>query len=78
MSLSRFRPSKPSAASVLITVALLVATSAGSAFAATMITGKDVKDGSLTGADLKDGSVGPKDLAASARVPGPKGDTGAV
>lgn len=77
MNLTRFRPSKPSAASVLVTVALVVTASAGSAFAASQITGKDVKDGSLTGADLKNGSVGLKDLASSARVPGPKGDLGA-
>jgi len=63
-------------------VALLVG--GGTATAAQLITGKDVKNGSLTGADLEDGSVGFKELTRSARnraeKPGPqglKGDTGA-
>jgi hypothetical protein len=35
---------------------------AGTATAASLITGKDVKNGSLTGADIKDGSVAGKDI----------------
>lgn len=46
-------------------VALVVG--AGGATAATAITGKGIKDGSLTGADVKDGSIGVKDLARTAR-----------
>ncbi len=71
--MSRFRPTP---AGVVATVALVVACSAGSAYAATQITGKDVKDGSLTGKDVKDGSLGLKELAPSARVPGPAGPAG--
>lgn len=71
--MSRFRPSP---ATVIATVALVVAASAGSAYAATQITGKDVKDGSLTGADIKDKSIHLADLAKDARVPGPAGKNG--
>jgi len=54
-------------------VALLVG-GAGGATAAKLLTGKDVKDGSLSGKDLKDGSVSGKDLATGpwARRTSPK------
>src|SRR5262245_58652129 len=38
------------------------------------LTGKDVKNSSLTGTDVKDQSLGPADFNGS--VQGPKGDTG--
>jgi hypothetical protein len=71
-------------------VALVVGTT--TATAATLITGKDVKDGSITGRDLKDRSVKQADLSRAIRAqlqqvgaqggapgtPGPKGDAGTV
>jgi Collagen triple helix repeat (20 copies) len=51
-----FRPSQ-----VVAYVALFVALG-GTSFAAVMVTGRQVKDGSLTGTDLKNGSVTGKDL----------------
>ena len=70
-------------------VALVAGTT--SATAASLMTGKDVKDGSLTGRDLKDGSVKAADLAKGLRtridrvgaqgggpgLPGPAGAPGA-
>jgi len=57
---------------------LVAALGAGSATAATIITGRDVKDGSLGSADLRDGSVRVKDLraAAVATLRGHTGKTG--
>jgi hypothetical protein len=48
-------------ANVVATLALFVALG-GSATAALVITGKNVKNGSLTGSDLKNGSVGSVDV----------------
>lgn len=75
-------------ANVISVLALFVALG-GSATAAILITGKNVKNGSLTGADIKDDSVGgvdikdgdllAKDFAAGqlpTGAPGPKGETG--
>jgi hypothetical protein len=47
---------------------------AGTATAATLITGKQVKDGSLTGKDVKDRSLTSHDFKGSLK--GPKGDQG--
>lgn len=47
---------------------------AGTAVAAKLITGKQVKDGSLTGKDVKDESLSAADFNGS--VQGPKGETG--
>jgi hypothetical protein len=55
--MSRKTPLALIAAAVLLVVAM-----AGSATAAALITGKDVKNGSLTGKDLKNGSVGATDV----------------
>jgi Collagen triple helix repeat (20 copies) len=74
------RISRPSPAIVLSIVAVVLAMS-GSAFAArTLITGKDVKDGSLTGADVKNGSLSLADIGKSSRdrLTGAKGDKGAT
>jgi hypothetical protein len=43
--------------------------------AATLITGANVKNGSLTGLDIKDGSIGVKDLAKSAKPKNGKNGT---
>ena len=59
-----------------VLLVLLVA-GGGSAAAATLITGRQVADGSLTGADVRDGSIGRGDLAPSARgLRGPRGRDG--
>jgi hypothetical protein len=57
----------------------------GTATAAQLITGKNVRNGSLTGADLKNGSVAAKELSDGVQAlleqggpAGPKGDTGAT
>lgn len=87
----RLRP-KLTYANVVATLALFVALG-GSSYAAVIITGASVKDGSLTSKDLRDNSVTSADirnnsllkkdfkagqLPAGARGPaGPKGDTGA-
>jgi hypothetical protein len=59
-------------------VVAVMLSSAGSATAAALITGKEVKDESLTGLDVKDHTIKRADLAADAvGAQGPKGDTGA-
>ncbi len=62
----------------LLLVAVAVV-SAGGATAAQMITGADVRNGSLTGVDLKSGSVGPKVFSGTAQseLRGPAGKRGA-
>src|SRR3954451_17378322 len=67
-------------ANVAATLAMFLAL-AGGATAAVLITGKDVKDGSLTGADVKNHSLVRKDfksgqLPAGAR--GPQGVAGPI
>jgi hypothetical protein len=50
----------------------------GTATAARLITGKQVKDGSITGKDVKNRSLSASDFKGSLRGPaGPKGDPGA-
>jgi Collagen triple helix repeat (20 copies) len=67
-----------------ILIACVVATlvvGGGTATAAKLMTGKDVRDGSLTGADIRNGSVSLNDLSRGTRAaigkpgaPGPRGD----
>ena len=60
---------------VALTALLCTATGAT---AASLITGRQVKDGTLTGKDIKNGSIASKDLAPSARGSmGPAGSPGA-
>ncbi|MCM0620068.1 hypothetical protein [Nocardioides bruguierae] len=61
----RRRPSAPLVISLLALVLALVATGAP-ATAARLITGQDVRNGSLTGLDVKDGSLRAADLADGA------------
>ena len=53
---------------------------AGSATAAKLITGSDIKNGSLTSADVKNGSLTARDLSRATRdgLAGAEGDTGAA
>lgn len=86
----RFRPTP----SMLVSIVAVVIACAGSATAASLITGAQVKNGSLTGSDVKDHSLTGRDFRGSVRGPrglrglrgpigpqgiqGPKGDTGAT
>ena len=53
-------------AAVVVTLLVLGSTTA---VAANLITGEDVKNGSLTGKDIKDGSLQRGDLTATPRTP---------
>jgi type VI protein secretion system component Hcp len=48
----------------------------GSAYAATAITGREVRNGSLTGADVRDHSLRARDFKAGELPRGPQGDSG--
>lgn len=62
---------------VAVIVAVLLAIG-GTSYAAVVITGKDVKNGSLTGADVKNKSLTKKDFKGSVTGPaGPQGAPGA-
>ena len=69
----------------------LVLVTGGTAGAAKLLTGKDIKDNSITGADVRDRSLSPADFNGSVTgpagpqgapglpgAPGPKGETGAI
>jgi hypothetical protein len=60
---------------LLITAGLALAITTG-AGAAQLITGRQVKDGTLTGRDIRNRSIKPQDLSRSARVSGPQGVQG--
>jgi hypothetical protein len=66
----------------LIIVVAILAVTGGSATAAKLITGKDIKNSSVTGADIKNKSLGAGELSAAARKAltgqtGPAGPAGA-
>ena len=63
-------------ANVLATLALFVALGGG-AYAAGLITGKQIKDGSITGADIKNGSLLAADFKTGQIPAGPAGPAGA-
>ena len=65
---------RPVVAGLVVAIALLL-TVGGTAVAAELITGKDVKNGSLTGKDVKNKSLTSKDFKGS--VQGPAGTAGA-
>lgn len=75
---------RPSPALVVALLALFVALG-GTASAAFIITGRNVKNGSLTGKDVKNGSLGSSDIKnhsltgkdIKGRVRGPRGPAGA-
>jgi hypothetical protein len=88
----RRRPRRPRASTVIACIALFAALG-GSATAASVIsgknirkgsiTGKQIRNGSLTGAKIKNGSLGVSDLSRTAvaslrGAAGAKGDTGAA
>lgn len=75
--MSGVRAWRPSPAMVVAIVALIAGVSGG-ATAATLITGAQIKDGSVTGKDIKNGSITRRDLApGTARgTQGPQGQQG--
>ncbi|MCW2921830.1 MAG: hypothetical protein JWL76_1704 [Thermoleophilia bacterium] len=64
----------------VVSIIVIIAATATSAFAATMYTGRNIKDSSLTGVDFKDRSIDSKDIAATSRksMTGFAGATGAT
>lgn len=64
-----------------VAASLIVAVAATSATARSLITGLQIKNGSITSVDLADGTIKSRDLAPSLRhaktvVPGPQGEAG--
>jgi hypothetical protein len=53
---------------LLLAVAVVLLSVVGSATAAPLITGQQIKDGSITGIDVKDGSLSRADLRAQSRT----------
>jgi hypothetical protein len=79
----RARIARVVASRTLVLGAVIAGTAAASAGATTLITGAQVRDGSLTGADVRDRSLGVRDLTSRARNSlrgrkGPRGATGAA
>jgi hypothetical protein len=73
----RRRLRAPSPAMMVALIALFVALG-GTAGAAILITGKQIKNGSVTGVDIKNKSLTPKDFRGSVQGPqGPQGPQGA-
>jgi hypothetical protein len=69
-------------AAAVAAASLIVVVAASSATARSLITGLQIKNGSITSADLADGTIKSRDLAPSLRhaqqvVPGPQGPQGA-
>jgi hypothetical protein len=65
---------------VLLVAALLVVCTIGGASAAALITGRQIKDGTVTGRDIRDHSLRSKDVKAGVvrpGLPGPAGPAGA-
>jgi hypothetical protein len=79
MQMRGFPNGRRPSGSMVVAMAAVVIACAGSATAASLITGKQIKDGSLTGADLKNRSLGAKDLSRHARdeLEGRRGPRGA-
>lgn len=62
--------------SMLVAIIAVLLAGVGTATAAKVISGKQIKDGSVTGRDVKDGSLSAGDFSGS--VAGPRGDQGPV
>ena len=79
---------RSSAGFVALIILGLVIGAAGTATAAKLITGKDIKNGTITAKDIKPGTIGEKQLSGSVKSKlnatgtqgsqGPKGDAGAT
>lgn len=64
-------------APLAVSIVAVVLAMAGSATAAKVITGKQIKDGTVTGKDVKDGSLTSKDFNGPVGERGPQGPAGA-
>jgi hypothetical protein len=62
---------------MLVAIAAVVLASAGSATAARLITGKQIKNGSITSTDVKNGSLVSGDFKSGQLPSGPRGAQGA-
>src|SRR3954451_3992988 len=75
---------RPSATAVIALIALVAAIGGGTATARSLISSRDVRNGSLTGVDIKDHTITARDLSRSltgkrsSAVKGDKGDDGAA
>jgi hypothetical protein len=63
---------------VLLVAAVLVVSTVGGASAAALITGRQIKNGTVTGRDLRDHSLRAQDARAGVVRPGPAGPQGAT
>jgi hypothetical protein len=61
---------------VVVMAAVLVISTMGGASAAALITGRQIKDGTVTGRDIRDHSLRPKDAKPGVVRPGPAGPEG--
>lgn len=69
--------SRSTGAIVTGTVLLIALSSTGGAVAGSLVTGRQIKDGTITTADIKNKTVKKRDLAKGARgLPGPRGAAG--
>jgi hypothetical protein len=68
---------RPSAATAIAFVALVIVVGSGSAVGASLITGRQIKNGSITGTDVKNKSLSPIDFRGSVKgEPGERGPIG--
>jgi hypothetical protein len=68
---------RPTPAFVLAFIALCLALGGSAVAARSLISGSQIKNGSITSDDIKDGSLLAKDFKKHQLTAGPKGDTGA-
>jgi hypothetical protein len=61
---------------VLVVAGVLVVSTVGGASAAALITGSQIKNGTVTGRDVHDHSLRPKDAQSGVVRPGPRGPQG--
>lgn len=62
---------------IVVVVTVLVVSTMGGAAAAALITGRQIKDGTVTGRDIRDQSLRPRDVKSGLVRPGPQGPQGA-
>ena len=74
------KPTARTALTIIVAVVALVVSAGAGATAARLITGKDIKNGTVTSADVKNKSLKAKDFSARAKskLRGPTGATGAT
>jgi hypothetical protein len=74
------QPTSRTALAVVVAALALIVSAGAGATAARLVTGKDIKNGTVTSADVKNKSLKPRDFSARAksRLRGPTGATGAT